>query len=50
VNAPITDIVQGSVESYQAWNKPEKANGWRVTLPQTEAVVEEQKQYSLDLT
>jgi hypothetical protein len=24
------------IELYEAWNKPEKAEEWRATLPQTE--------------
>ena len=36
----ITEVVQLLIQLYESWNKPEKAEEWRVKLQQTEAVNE----------
>jgi len=35
-----SNILRTPIESYDTWNKPEKAEEWRATLPRTEAVEE----------
>jgi hypothetical protein len=34
----ITKVIQLLIQLYESWDKPEKANQWRVKLPKTEAV------------
>lgn len=39
-HAHTQDSLNSLITLYEAWNKPEKADEWRVTLSQTEAVEE----------
>jgi hypothetical protein len=39
-NFSTLESLQSLITLYEAWNKPEKAEEWRVKLPQTKAVEE----------
>jgi hypothetical protein len=36
-----SNILRISVDLYQAWNKPEKAEEWRAKLPQSDSKTEQ---------